>query len=153
MFTTSTSYTDNDFTIDPKFGSDQVEYWIVAVDDDNKLSIESEHRSTKGDSFIQWKLAEENNDDDVIKNYALYQNYPNPFNLTTQISYQIKESGLVQLIIYNTLGQNVATLVNEVKSKGKYSVNFNAENLPSGVYIYSLKVNDFVQNRKMALLK
>ena len=153
VFTTSTSYTDNDFEIDTKFGSDQAEYWIVAVDDDNKLSIESEHRSTKGDSFIQWKLAEENNDDDVIKNYALNQNYPNPFNPTTQLAYQIKESGHVRLIIYNTLGQKVATLVNEVKAKGKYSINFNAENLPSGVYIYSLQVNDFVQNQKMALVK
>lgn len=153
VFTTSTSYTDTDFEIDTKFGSDQAEYWIVAVDNDSDLSTESEHKSTSGDSYIQWKLAEDNIDDGIINNYALYQNYPNPFNPTTQISYQIKESGLVQLIIYNTLGQKVATLVNEVKSEGKYTVNYNAENLPSGVYIYSLRVNDFVQNQKMALLK
>ncbi|PJA95396.1 MAG: hypothetical protein CO129_11970 [Ignavibacteriales bacterium CG_4_9_14_3_um_filter_34_10] len=153
VFTTSTSYTDTDFTIDTKFGTDQAEYWIVAVDNTNKLSVESEHRNTSGESSIQWKLAEDNVDNGIINNYELYQNYPNPFNPTTQISYQIKESGLVQLIIYNTIGQKVATLVNEVKSEGRYTVNFNAENLPSGVYIYSLRVNDFVQNQKMALLK
>lgn len=153
-FTTSKSYTDYDFTItSPRFGTDKAVYWIVAVDDDNNLSVESEHKTANGQSNIQWKLAENTNDNNVIKEYSLFQNYPNPFNPTTQIVYQIKESGHVRLAIYNTLGQKVATLVNEVRSKGKYSVNFNAEKLPSGVYIYQLQVNDFVQNHKMALVK
>lgn len=153
-FTTSTSYTDYDFTItSPRFGTDKAVYWIVAVDDDNNLSVESEHKTANGQSNIQWKLAENTNDNNVIKEYSLFQNYPNPFNPMTQIVYQIKESGHVRLAIYNTLGQKVATLVNEVRSKGKYSVNFNAEKLPSGVYIYQLQVNDFVQNHKMALVK
>jgi len=94
VFTTSTSYTDTDFTIDTKFGTDQAEYWIVAVDNTNKLSVESEHRNTSGESSIQWKLAEDNVDNGIINNYELYQNYPNPFNPTTQISYQIKKRGL-----------------------------------------------------------
>jgi len=85
--------------------------------------------------------------------YILFQNYPNPFNPETIISYQIKEQGLVQLKIYNLLGSEVAVLVNEVKSKGSYEVIFYADNLPSGVYIYSLRINDFVQNKKMTLLK
>lgn len=85
--------------------------------------------------------------------YKLHQNYPNPFNPVTTISYQIKEQGLVQLKVYNLLGQEIVSLVNEVKSPGIYESLFDASNLPSGVYIYSLRVNDFVQNNKMTLLK
>jgi hypothetical protein len=85
--------------------------------------------------------------------FELSQNYPNPFNPLTTISYQIKEQGLVQLKVYNLLGQEIATLVNEVQPAGIYESLFDASNLPSGVYIYSLRVNDFVQNNKMTLLK
>jgi hypothetical protein len=66
---------------------------------------------------------------------------------------EFQVSGLVQLKVYDLLGREVAVLVNEFKSEGLYSVNFDAGNLPSGVYIYSLRVNDFVQNNKMTLLK
>jgi hypothetical protein len=90
---------------------------------------------------------------EVITNYSLSQNFPNPFNPTTKISYQLPKDGIVQLRIYNLLGQEVAVPVNEFKSEGKYSVDFNAAGLSSGIYIYSLKVNDFVQNQKMTLLK
>ncbi len=88
-----------------------------------------------------------------VYEYGLSQNYSNPFNPVTTISYQIKEQGLVQLIVYDLLGSEVATLVNQIKPEGEYSVNFDASNLPSGVYIYSLRANDFVQNSKMTLLK
>jgi hypothetical protein len=83
----------------------------------------------------------------------LFQNYPNPFNPSTNISYQLPEPGLVQLKVYNILGKEVAVLVNAFKTSGKYSVDYNASELPSGVYIYSLKVNNFVQNKKMILMK
>jgi hypothetical protein len=89
----------------------------------------------------------------VADNFILQQNYPNPFNPTTTIRYQLPRSGFVQLIVYNALGQEVIALVNEYKSKGNYLINFNAEILPSGVYLYSLRVNDFVQTHKMALVK
>ena len=85
--------------------------------------------------------------------YALEQNYPNPFNPSTKIVYQLPKSGLVQLKVYDLLGRELAVLVNEVKSEGEYSVNFDASNLPSGVYIYSLQANNFIQNHKMTLLK
>lgn len=85
--------------------------------------------------------------------YELYQNFPNPFNPSTLISYQLKEDGLVQLKIYNLIGQEITTLVNEKQQAGRYEINFNASKLPSGVYVYSLKVNDFVQTKKMTLLK
>lgn len=93
------------------------------------------------------------NEKNISNGFNLLQNYPNPFNPVTTISYQIKEQGLVQLKVYDLLGSEIAVLVNEEKSEGAYSVSFDASNLPSGVYIYSLRVNDFVQNNKMTLLK
>ena len=65
----------------------------------------------------------------------------------------MKEKGFVSLKVYDMLGREVANLVNETQEEGKYSVIFNAASLPSGVYIYSLRVNDFVQNNKMTLMK
>ncbi|NOG98650.1 MAG: T9SS type A sorting domain-containing protein [Ignavibacteriae bacterium] len=85
--------------------------------------------------------------------YLLLQNYLNPFNPSTIINYQIKEKGFVTLKVYDMLGKEVATLVNNTQESGRYSVELNANELPSGVYIYSLTVNDFVQNTKMTLLK
>ena len=89
----------------------------------------------------------------VITDYNLFQNYPNPFNSTTTIKYQLPKSGQVMLKIYDMLGKEVATLVNEEKVTEKYEVNFNASSLASGVYIYRLNVNDFVNVKKMVLLK
>ena len=85
--------------------------------------------------------------------YTLEQNFPNPFNPVTTISYKIKERGQVYLKVYNALGKEVATLVNETKPAGTYSINFDASKLPSGIYFYSLNVNNFVANRKMVILK
>lgn len=98
-----------------------------------------------------WKIGTDN--EEVITEYKLQQNYPNPFNPITNIVYQIPKSGFVQLKVYDILGKEVAVLVNEVKSEGSYSVSFDASDLPSGIYIYSLRVNDFIQNNKMTLLK
>lgn len=89
----------------------------------------------------------------VINDYSLSQNYPNPFNPTTIINFTVKEIGLVQLHVYDVLGKQVVTLINEIKSQGRYSVSFNGNNLPSGVYLYSLRINDYTENRKMILLR
>lgn len=85
--------------------------------------------------------------------YALGQNFPNPFNPTTSISYSLKEAGFVTLNIYNLLGQEVANLVSRQVNVGQYSVSFDASNLPAGIYIYRLEVNDFTAQKKMVLLK
>ncbi len=89
----------------------------------------------------------------IANKFFLSQNYPNPFNPKTTINYQLPQSGLVQLNVYNVFGQEVVVLVNEEKQQGNYFVSFNGSNLSSGVYIYSLRVNNFTQNRKMILLK
>ncbi|MBU0474972.1 MAG: T9SS type A sorting domain-containing protein [Bacteroidetes bacterium] len=85
--------------------------------------------------------------------YELGQNYPNPFNPTTMINFSIPESGLVTMKIFNILGQEVAELVNDVKSAGSYEVSFDASNLTSGMYIYKIQAGNFSATRKMMLLK
>ncbi len=85
--------------------------------------------------------------------YDLSQNFPNPFNPATTINYQLPQNGFVTLRIYDILGKEVKTLVNEQKNQGRYSVNFDASRLASGVYIYQLRANDYVSSKKMLLLK
>jgi hypothetical protein len=85
--------------------------------------------------------------------YSLYQNYPNPFNPSTSITYSIPKAGQVKLNVYSVTGKLVASLVDEYKQAGNYTVNFNAQNLASGVYFYRLSSGSFVENKKMILLK
>lgn len=85
--------------------------------------------------------------------YDLSQNFPNPFNPATTINYQLPKSGYVTLKVYDILGREVATLVNEEKSLGRYSINFDGSSLASGVYIYQIRANDYVSSKKMMLIK
>ncbi|MEO8208992.1 MAG: T9SS type A sorting domain-containing protein, partial [bacterium] len=85
--------------------------------------------------------------------YSLQQNYPNPFNPSTSINFSIPKSGLVTLKIYDVLGKEVATLVNEVKTAGNYSLDFNAYNLTSGVYFYKIESGSFSDIKRMMLIK
>ena len=89
----------------------------------------------------------------IPNKFKLYQNYPNPFNPSTKIRFSVSSPGLVSLKVYNILGQEITTLVNEEKSKGSYEVTFNASNLPSGIYFYRLQVSNFIETKKMNLLK
>jgi endo-1,4-beta-xylanase len=87
------------------------------------------------------------------KNYELEQNYPNPFNPTTNIRYSIINTSKVTLKIYDFLGREVQTLVNNVQSPGKYTVTFNGQGLASGVYFYRLSTENFVATKKLMLIK
>ena len=89
----------------------------------------------------------------VVNEYRLYNNYPNPFNPTTTIQFDLKETSIVTLRIYNSLGELVSELENSKLSAGRYTRIFNATNLSSGIYYYKLKANNFVEIKKMALLK
>jgi hypothetical protein len=89
----------------------------------------------------------------VVDGYKLSQNYPNPFNPTTKINFELKNSGYTSLKVYDMLGNEVATLVNNELTSGTHSVNFNAANLASGTYVYQLNVNGTRITNKMILLK
>ena len=92
-------------------------------------------------------------EDNVILTYDLSQNYPNPFNPATQIRYTLEQSGDVTLRVFDVLGKEVVTLVNETQNAGRHVVDFNASNFASGVYLYRLEAGSFVQVKKMILMK
>jgi len=85
--------------------------------------------------------------------FSLLQNYPNPFNPTTKIKYSLAEQGIVSLNVFDILGREVATLVNEIKSAGIYEVTFDASKLSSGIYCYKLQSGSFCQMKKLILIK
>ncbi len=86
-------------------------------------------------------------------NFKLNKNYPNPFNPTTTINFQLQQSEYVELKIYNMLGKEVAILVNEYKNAGFHSIRFNADKLPSGMYLYRIQAGEFSDVKKMLFLK
>jgi hypothetical protein len=90
---------------------------------------------------------------EVPTNYALYQNYPNPFNPTTNIKFSLPKASHVKLTVYDVLGKEVQTLVNNQLSAGTHTIAFNGANLASGVYLYRIESGDFVQVNKMLLVK
>jgi len=91
---------------------------------------------------------------DIPLSMTLHQNYPNPFNPVTAIGYQLSAISNIELSIFNTLGQKVATLVNEIQPAGSYMVNWNAGKYASGIYYYTLTTSSgLVQSRKMLLVK
>ncbi len=85
--------------------------------------------------------------------FALEQNYPNPFNPSTKISWQSPVGSQQTLKIYDVLGNEITTLIDEYKPAGRYELEFNAVSLPSGVYFYQLKAGDYIDTKKMILLK
>jgi len=93
----------------------------------------------------------------MIKDFILYQNYPNPFNPSTKIRYQIPQESKVIIKLYDILGAEVITLLNEKKEPGVYEIDFNAQSaaggLPSGIYIYRIVADGFIETKKMVLMK
>ena len=134
-----TSYSDNSIQNTVKYT-----YRIYAFNDDT-VSAYSNYATATMISSV--------NKNNFVSEYKLFQNYPNPFNPFTDISYQIPESGFVSLILYNAIGQKVKTLVSEFQYNGSYSVRFDAEDLPSGIYFYQLKVNQFSSVKKLILIR
>ena len=137
---------------DDFYGGEDVE--ILDLDGDDDLDIVSAASSGK---LIWWEnqtpvgIFDKNNP--VPQNFYLEQNYPNPFNPLTTIRYQIFEPGYISLKVYDVSGKFVAELVNAQRSGGNYDVDFNASNLPTGIYFYHLQTEDFQSTRKMLLLR
>lgn len=127
-----------------------VYYAVKEVDQNSHYSAYSDMLTVRVEGEPLNKISSE---DEISLTYELYQNYPNPFNPSTKIQFQIPEDGFVSLSVYNTLGEKVVTLVNEILTKGRHSVDFISENLPSGIYIYRLTSNNFTSSQKMLLIR
>jgi len=151
---TAATFTDNDGNF-VFYVSDKISDYMINlnVPDGFDYNVVTAH---PGDSDVLINLTltdiPENDQNNPIE-YSLEQNYPNPFNPATTISYSIPVPGLVQVKVFNIIGKEITTLVNEQKQPGEYNVEFNADELPSGVYLYRLQAGDFVKTEKMILLK
>lgn len=148
--TTDLEYTDTQMQINlPGDLAPNLHYKILAsselpgYDTSNTVSAPGERSRHKvGDDGLLSELS-----------FNLEQNYPNPFNPSTEIKYSINENALVQLVVYDILGREVSVLVSEQKTPGYYTVQFDASDLPSGMYIYRLKTPTKVMSKKMMLVK
>ena len=129
-------------------GDKKIYYKVKAVDNTSKESVFSE---------TCWTYYKEILTNRNPAQFSLSQNYPNPFNPSTSMQFTIGSKQFVTLKIYDILGKEIATLVNEEKPAGEYEVEFSAtgggSNLPSGIYFYQLKAGEFVETKKMVLLK
>ncbi|MGZ5192161.1 MAG: T9SS type A sorting domain-containing protein [Flavisolibacter sp.] len=122
-----------------------VYYKTVAIDIHGNKSLPSEEASII--------LVGVEKDNEQPLEFAVSQNFPNPFNPSTTISYSIPTSEFVTLKVFDVLGREVATLVNEEKPNGIYKVDFDGSGLSSGIYFYTLKAGKFTQTRKLVLMK
>lgn len=146
--TTNNYFVDNEFYYSNPVGDFGCTYRLRVKDTQNKFSVYSDEVFIRAEMMGKKAINIE-----PVTAYDLDFNYPNPFNPSTQISYSIKENSFVKLKVYDLLGAEVATLVNETKESGYHSVEFNASALPSGVYIYTMQAGSFVSSKKMIFLK
>ena len=147
------------FTGDTMFTSSQVGgigdyYWRVSVTNSFDLITWGSGSDTTPFHFsIVEAVSNEDDDFETPNSFELNQNFPNPFNPTTTISYSLPKISFVSLKVYDLLGQEIITLVNEQLGAGKRSVSFDASGLASGVYVYRLEAGGFIETRKMTLIK
>jgi len=146
--TTNNYFVDNQFYYSNPVGDFGCTYRLRVKDTQNKFSVYSDEVFIRAE--MMGKIV---TNFEPIPEYDLNFNYPNPFNPSTIINYAVKDAGLVSIKVYDILGAEVKTLVNEVKEAGEYEVEFTASNLPSGVYIYTMQVNGFSSSKKMLLMK
>jgi endo-1,4-beta-xylanase len=143
-----TTVSDTTFQLEPLAANTRY-YWRVAAANDSGMSSYSNGVAfVTGDQIVGVEPMNE-----TPAAFALQQNFPNPFNPSTRITYDLPGSMHVKLSVYDVLGREVATLVNEQQSAGHYSVTFNAGQLPSGAYVYRIRAGTFETSRKLAIVK
>ncbi len=148
--TNETSYTDMEVVIWASQNYQTAYYRIRAFDADYLFSPYSPIKSVDFHIMFKQVSSETLN---AIKMNKIFQNAPNPFNPTTTINYQLKGADFVSLKVYDVLGKEIITLVNENKNVGYYETTFDASNLPSGIYIYKINIGNFTDVKKMLLMK
>ncbi len=133
-----TSSSKNEYNYyDNKLNTGSFYYRLKQIDNDGKYEYSNEIFITIG----------------VPNSTELEQNYPNPFNPTTNITFNLSKLSFVKLSVYNIIGEEISVLINELKESGYYSVNFDASNLNSGIYLYKLEADGMIKVNKMQLLK
>ncbi len=145
---TTYEYKDFDYGYDPQ--GIQLQYYIKARLNSSATSLSSASNTVTTTGLIIGKEITQMTEDFI---FSLSNNYPNPFNPSTLISYELPKDCRVTIKVYDILGNEVRTLVNEQKSSGKYSIEFNANDLVSGTYIYRIQAGEYTASRKMILLK
>ncbi|MBE0538209.1 MAG: T9SS type A sorting domain-containing protein, partial [Ignavibacterium sp.] len=141
--TTNRNYTDSYLTIVPPSGQagTTVYYKILAVFSNE---TQSQYSNTVEYDCTSKQIGKKAGGEEIIYTYNLAQNYPNPFNPVTTINYSLTEDGYVDLEIVDILGRKVVVLLNEFQTKGSHTINFDASQLPSGVYVYKLQAGSFI---------
>lgn len=137
----------------PGASPDSAYIQIAVVDTSESISGIGSYALIDDLSFGGFVDVKEITNNQLPNSHNLIQNYPNPFNPSTKIEYSIPEESFVNLKVYNLIGQEVATLVNQYQKTGKYRAEFNAEGLNSGIYIAKLTANGFTRSIKMTLMK
>ena len=156
--TTSTNFTDYQYTWQPSSG-DRLEYKIEAKNSLGELSVYSDIAPVYGNpSYAAGRSPKPPNPGKSTTvaeptAFSLAQNYPNPFNPSTEISFAIPKDSYVKLVVYDMLGREVAKLADGEMSAGYHAVTWNASGVASGVYIYRFSAGNFVQVKRMLLLK
>jgi len=126
------------------------EFCSVKISDAANLATYSTNQNYFSIDGVQTDIQNKN---EIPVEYDLLQNYPNPFNPETVIKYLLPISGFVSLKVYNLLGEEIVSLVNEFKSAGSYEVEFNGKELPSGVFIYRIQAGSYSASKKLLLVK
>ncbi len=149
---TTNSWTDNSVTrLHPSIATSTHFYRVTSVDYDYVESVTSNEVST-GSNWAS-KMVSDEKEKVVTYKYCLEDNFPNPFNPSTTIKYELSKESHVLITIYNSLGEKVTEVVNNKMNEGKYQVNFDASNLSSGMYFYSIVAGEFRSTKKMILMK
>ncbi len=158
MVALDTNFTNIVYSTTTPINHQQMPLGIVVINVAYYWKVRASNSFGAGPYSLRWVFLKEatavsNTEENTPKFFKLSNNYPNPFNPNTVLSYQLPVAGFISLKVYDAIGNEVQTLVNEKQNAGSYSVNFNAASLPSGIYFYKLVTDKFSETKKMILIK